>query len=153
MESKVILVTGASRGIGRQIAKDLACAGNIVIANYFKSDECAKSLLEEVNKSNLEIYKADVSKRAEVKNMIQYIIEKYKKIDVIINNAGISQFKLFTDITDDDWQTMINTNLYSTSPRWMTGLSSLTENGRSRRMLREKSRILFPYLTTRHILS
>lgn len=108
----VILVTGASRGIGREIAKSLAEKGNKVIANYNKSENQAKSLQEE--NENIDIYKADVSKRDEVKNMVEYAINKYGKIDVLINNAGIAESKLFTDVTDEDWQKIINNNLYST---------------------------------------
>ena len=107
----IILVTGASRGIGREIAKNLAIKGNKVIANYNKSEEAAQSLQKE--NENIEIYKADVSKRDEVKNMVEYVLKKYGKIDVLVNNAGISENKLFTDVTDEDWQKMINTNLYS----------------------------------------
>lgn len=108
---KVILVTGASRGIGRTIAKELANDGNKVIANYLNSEDAAQSLKAECE--NIELYKADVSKRDDVVEMVNYVINKYGKIDVLINNAGISEFKLFTDITDDDWNRMITTNLYS----------------------------------------
>ena len=108
---KIVLVTGASRGIGREIAKELAQKGYKVIANYNKSKEQAEKLKQE--NENIEIYKADVSKRDEVSKMIQDVIKKYGKIDILINNAGISQEKLFTDVTDEDWNTMINTNLYS----------------------------------------
>ena len=107
----VILVTGASRGIGREIAKCQALNGNVVIANYNKSEEQARTLQNE-NK-NIEIYKADVSKRDEVKTMVEYVINKYGKIDVLINNAGISEKKLFTEVTDEEWQKIINNNLYS----------------------------------------
>jgi len=107
----VILVTGASRGIGREIARSLAQNGNKVIANYNKSEEQAQSLKKE--NENIDIYKADVSKREEVKQMVEYVINKYGKIDVLINNAGISENKLFTEVTDEDWQKVINTNLYS----------------------------------------
>lgn len=107
----IVLVTGASRGIGREIARSLAEKGNKVIANYNKSEEHAQSLLKE--NENIDIYKADVSKREEVKHMIEYTINKYGKIDVLINNAGISENKLFTDVTDEDWQKIINNNLYS----------------------------------------
>ena len=108
---KIVLVTGASRGIGREIAEELAQKGYKVIANYNKSREEAEKLQQE-NK-NVEIYKADVSKREEVSKMVQEVIKKYGKIDILINNAGISQEKLFTDVTDEDWNTMINNNLYS----------------------------------------
>lgn len=108
---KVVLVTGASRGIGRKIAIDLSQKGYKVIANYNKSEEQAQKLKEE--NPNIEIYKADVSKREEVKSMIEYIIKKYQKIDILINNAGISKSNVFTDVTDDEWNTLIKNNLYS----------------------------------------
>ena len=107
----IALVTGASRGIGREITKRLAQKGIKVIANYNKSEEQAQ-MLQKKN-DNIEIYKADVSKREEVHNMINYILNKYGRIDILINNAGIAESKMFTDITDKDWNNIINTNLYS----------------------------------------
>lgn len=107
----VVLITGASRGIGRDIARVLAKNGNNVIANYNKSEQQAIELQKE--SENIEIYKADVTKREEVHKMIETIIKEHNKIDVLINNAGISDSKLFTDVTDQDWSRMINTNLYS----------------------------------------
>ena len=108
---KVVLVTGASRGIGRKIASDLSQKGYKVIANYNKSEEQAQKLKEE--NPNIEIYKADVSKREEVKSMIEDIIKKYQKIDILINNAGISKSNVFTDVTDEEWDILIKSNLYS----------------------------------------
>ena len=86
-----------------------------MIANYNQSEEKAIQLKVELEKENIfiDIYKADVSKREEVKEMIQYVIQKYGKIDVLINNAGISQEKLFQDITDEDWDNVMKVNLYS----------------------------------------
>ena len=113
--SKVIIITGASRGIGRETAKLLARNGNIVIANYNKSEEKAKELQEELKKENIniDIYKADVSKREECKALVEYAIEKYKHIDVLVNNAGISIWGQFTDLTDTEIDEIIRTNLYS----------------------------------------
>ena len=85
---KVIIVTGASRGIGRAIA-------------------------EELSRDNIVIFKADVSNRMEVKSLVNYVLDKYGKVDVLVNNAGIAQEKLFQDITDDDWDNVIKSNLYS----------------------------------------
>lgn len=111
MSQKVAIVTGASRGIGRSIAKSLAKKDYIVIANYNKSEKEAIELKNEFN--NIDIFKADVSKREEVKILVEYTLNKYGKIDVLVNNAGIDNEKLFQDITDEDWQNVINTNLYS----------------------------------------
>ena len=130
MFEKVALVTGSSRGIGREIALELARSGYTVIANYNKSTSQAESLQQIAKESNLnlEIFKADVSKRDEVKNMIEYILNKYKKIDVLINNAGISSFNMFTDISDQEWQKVINTNLYSAFCVTQEALSSMVHN-------------------------
>ena len=112
---QVALVTGASRGIGREIAKSLAKQNIKVIANYNNSEEKAIELKKELEAEGIEIdiVKADVSKREEIKNLVKYAIENYGKIDILINNAGISEYKLFTDETDEDWNKVINTNLYS----------------------------------------
>lgn len=112
---KIVIITGASRGIGREIAKRLARKGLKVIANYNKSEEAAKELKNELEQEGIEIdiVKADVSKREEAKKLAKYTLDKYGKIDILINNAGISEYKLFTDETDEDWNKIINTNLYS----------------------------------------
>lgn len=112
---KVAIVTGASRGIGREIAKYLARDNIKVIANYNKSKEKAIGLKEELKKENIDIdiFKADVSKREGAKELANYAIKKYGKVDILINNAGISEYKIFTEETDEDWEKVINTNLYS----------------------------------------
>lgn len=111
--NKVVIVTGGSRGIGANIVRELASSGDNVILNYNKSEEAAKAIQEELTVSgkNVDIFKADITKREEVKALIDFAINKYGKIDVLINNAGISQIKLFTDLTDEDWNNMLQTNL------------------------------------------
>lgn len=128
--NKVILVTGASRGIGRATAKLLAQYGYIVIANYHNSVDSAKQLQKELKHENIEIdiFKADVSKRVEVKSLIHYVINKYGKIDVLINNAGIDQEKMFQDITDEDWNKIININLYSVFCTTQEALPNMLKN-------------------------
>lgn len=111
MDKKIVIVTGASRGIGRAIAIELAKNNCIVIANYNKSEDAAKSLKNQ--NENIDIYKADVSKRIEVRGLIEYAISKYGRIDVLVNNAGIDQEKMFQDITDEEWREVIDVNLYS----------------------------------------
>ena len=109
--NKVVVVTGSSRGIGANIVKTLAKKGYRVILNYNKSENYAQNVQKEL--INVDIFKADVSKKAEAVSLINFAIEKYGKTDVLINNAGISQSKLFTDLTDEDWNNIINSNLNS----------------------------------------
>lgn len=112
---KVAIITGASRGIGRACAELLARSGIKVVANYNNSEFEANDLKERLAKEGIyiDVFKADVSKREEVKNMANFVFNKYGKVNILINNAGISQTKLFTCLTDEDWQNMINTNLNS----------------------------------------
>lgn len=113
MENKIILVTGGSRGIGAEIVKNIATINNNVILNYNNSQKDAENIKASLEKNgiNIDIFKADIKDRNQVKQLINFCIEKYGKIDVLINNAGISQSKLFTDITDEDWNNMLQTNL------------------------------------------
>lgn len=113
--NKVVIVTGASRGIGKNIAETLARKGLIVVANYNKSeDEAIKFQKELANEGvYIDICKTDVSKREDVKKLVEYTIQKYNKIDVLVNNAGIDKIKMFIDLTDQDWNEIINNNLNS----------------------------------------
>lgn len=113
--NKVIVVTGGSKGIGAAIVRLLANEGYKVVLNYNQSKEAAENIKRELKNQGkeIDIFKADVSKRKEARDLIKFAIEKYKKIDVLINNAGIAQEKLFTEITDEDWNKMIQTNLNS----------------------------------------
>ena len=113
--NKVVVVTGGSRGIGAQIVKTLANENYKVILNYNNSKEQAEKIQQELLElgKEIEIIKADVSKKEEAEKLIQFAINKFNKIDILINNAGISQEGLFTDVTEEEWQKIINTNLNS----------------------------------------
>lgn len=112
---KTVIVTGGSRGIGAAIVKELAKENYNVVLNYNKSEVAAKQIQREFEEQgiNIEIYQADVSKREEVKTMVEYVVNKYGKIDVLVNNAGISFVKMFTEMKDEEWNYVINNNLYS----------------------------------------
>lgn len=112
---KNIVVTGGSRGIGKCLVENLAREGNNVILNYNKSEKQAKKIQNDLREEGIviEIFKADVSKREEVKKLVEFALEKMKTIDVLINNAGIAKIQMFQDVTDDDWNEIIDTNLKS----------------------------------------
>ncbi len=114
-QEKVIIVTGGSRGIGEEIVRELAREKYNIVLNYNKTEKNAEKIQQELEEQgrDISIYKADVTKREEVRKLINYTIEKYGRIDVLINNAGISQTKVFNDITDKDWNNMLQTNLTS----------------------------------------
>lgn len=112
---KNIIVTGGSRGIGKCLVENLAKEGNNVLLNYNKSEKQAKKIQNDLKEDGIiiEIFKADVSRKQEVKQMVDFAIQKWGKIDVLINNAGIAKLQMFQDITEEDWDETINTNLKS----------------------------------------
>ena len=105
---KTVLITGASHGIGKAIAKEFAQNGYKVVINYNSSKQEAEELVKEIN--GLAI-KADVSKENEVEQMFELVKQKFGKIDVLVNNAGVALKKMICDTTLEDWQRVININL------------------------------------------
>ena len=106
---KNVLITGASNGIGRETAKLFASKGFNVFANYNTDEKNALSLSEEFN--NIKIIKADISDKRNVDDMFSQINSCCNGIDILINNAGIAQQKLFTDISEEEWDKMFNVNI------------------------------------------
>ncbi|PKM89286.1 MAG: beta-ketoacyl-ACP reductase [Firmicutes bacterium HGW-Firmicutes-12] len=113
LENQVALVTGASRGIGRQAALKLAGEGAKVIINYQGNDEAAKETLDLVCEmgGSGELAKADVTSSEQVEELIKKIMDRYGKIDILINNAGITRDGLLMRMKDEDWEKVISTNL------------------------------------------
>ena len=130
--NKTAIITGAAKGIGRAIAKDFAMSGYNVCINYNTSEKEAKQLCEELKKNgcNVIIYKADVTNREEVDKMGDYVLGTYRKVDVLINNAGISDYKLFIDLTQEDMQRMLNVNI--------TGVFNTTQSVLNKCMISRK---------------
>ena len=110
-----ILITGSAKGIGRAIAYEVAKSNNTLLLHYNKSEKEAMELTNELKNKGVKVftYKADLTNQDEVKKMVEYFLECVNHIDVLINNAGISQIKVFTDITLGDWQKMMDTNINS----------------------------------------
>lgn len=115
MNRKTAIVTGGSRGIGRSISENLAREGYNVVINYRSSEQNAEELKERLLSEgfSVDIFRADVSVACEAESLIEFAKMRFGGLDVLVNNAGIAEIKLFTDITDEDWDKMIRTNLNS----------------------------------------
>ena len=116
MNGKVALVTGASRGIGRAVAMELAKNGVNLIINYSGSEEAAKEVLKDVTQLGIQayIYKANVGNYKECAAMVEFAIEKFSKIDILVNNAGITKDMLLMRMSEEQFDDVININLKGT---------------------------------------
>lgn len=112
LKNKVALVTGARRGIGRGIALTLAKAGAKVIVTDIDEKEC-KVVVEEIKKAGGEAIakKVDVTNKKEIDEAIKAAVEKFGKLDILVNNAGICPLKPFLEITEEDWDRVLDINL------------------------------------------
>ncbi len=115
MSEKLALVTGGSRGIGKACAMELAKAGYDVVINYAGNVDAANKTVEEIKALGVDAaaYKFDVSNAEQVNAGIAEIVEKFGRIDVLVNNAGITRDGLFMRMSEENWNAVINTNLSS----------------------------------------
>ncbi len=115
LEGRVALVTGASRGIGRAIARELAERGAIVVINFFNSLVRAQELRDDIKSCGGEssLMQGDVSNRQEARRVINKLLEIYGRLDILVNNAGITRDRSIRKMTDSDWLDVIETNLNS----------------------------------------
>jgi glucose 1-dehydrogenase len=114
LKDKVVLITGANSGIGRGIAERFAAEGAHVAVNYLPHGDSAAVAEAEVaafGPTGIAV-PGDVSQRADVERMVAQVVEKFGRLDVAINNAGIEIKKGILDVTDDEWNKVINVNLY-----------------------------------------
>lgn len=111
--SKSALVTGASRGIGRSIALQLAEEGYNVAVNYAGNKDKAEAVVEEIKDKGVEAFaiQANVANPDEVKDMIQEVVKQFGSLDVLVNNAGITRDNLLMRMKEQEWDDVINTNL------------------------------------------
>ncbi|MBA2712456.1 MAG: SDR family NAD(P)-dependent oxidoreductase, partial [Rubrobacteraceae bacterium] len=105
LREAVVVVTGASRGLGRAIAEELAGGGAKVVVNYSQSKEPAEELVEQISESGGEAIavQADVSDAEQAQNLIDQAIEKFNRVDVLINNAGINIDRTLKKLSVEDW--------------------------------------------------
>ncbi|MGX5609286.1 3-oxoacyl-[acyl-carrier-protein] reductase [Bacillus cereus] len=113
LEHKVAIVTGASRGIGKAIALELARNGLDVVINYSGNEEAAKNVAKEVEKLGRKalVIKANVAVVSEVEEMFKETISAFGKVDILVNNAGITRDNLMMRMKEEEWDAVINTNL------------------------------------------
>ncbi len=113
LKNKVAVVTGASKGIGADIAKGLAAEGAAVVVNYASSKEGAERVVEEIKAKNGKAIavQADVAKETDVKRLFDETAKAFGQVDILVNNAGIYQFTPLDDITEEQFHRMFNTNV------------------------------------------
>lgn len=131
-EGKTAIVTGASRGIGREIALQLAKEGARVAINYSGSKDKADEVVQRIKDIGGEAFaiQADVSNSDSVKNMVEMTIETFGSIDILVNNAGITKDNLLVRMKEDEWDDVININLKGVF---------LCTKGVSRQMMRQRA--------------
>lgn len=115
LEGKVAVVTGASRGIGRAIAEDLASNGAVVVINYNASADAANEVVEaiKVNGGEALAVQADVSSFDAAETLIKTAIDTYGHVDILVNNAGTTRDTLLMTMKEDQWDAVLDTNLKS----------------------------------------
>ena len=146
LTEKVILVTGASRGIGAAVAKKLASEGAKVIINYAGGLEAAEQTVNEIKQQGGDAIalQADVSKAEEVKALFDNAIAHYGKIDVLVNNAGIMITKLLKDTTDEDFTRQFDINVRGTFNTLREAATKLANNGSVINFSSTTTRVMMP---------
>ncbi len=113
LTSRVALVTGASRGIGRAIAEALGRAGAAVCVNYRSHFAAAKETLATIEQAGGQgfVYPADVANPVEVHGMVDAVVARYGQLDILVNNAGLTRDRLLVEMDEGDWEAVLRTNL------------------------------------------
>ncbi|ABZ75967.1 short-chain dehydrogenase/reductase SDR [Shewanella halifaxensis HAW-EB4] len=113
LAGKVAVITGSSRGIGAAIAQEYCAQGAKVVINYVHSEAQAQALADKLNQDghNAIAIKADVTERAEIKQLFEQAVAAFGKIDILVNNAGINKRGWFDEVTDEAWDEIMGVNL------------------------------------------
>ncbi len=115
LDGQVAIVTGASRGIGSAVAKELAKHGASVVVNYYQSEDQANALVKEITADGSQAIavRAGVGHPDDVKKLVEKTIEEYERIDILVNNAGVNRDRTIRRMSAEEWQEVINTDLNS----------------------------------------
>lgn len=146
LKDKIILVTGSSRGIGAEIARQLAAAGAKVIVNYAGGKDAAWQVVDNIKQQGGDAIalQADVSKSSEVKALFDAAIAHYGRIDVLVNNAGIMITKLIKDTSDEDFSRQFDINVRGTFNTMREAAARLADNGSIINFSTSVNRIMLP---------
>lgn len=150
LSQKVILITGASRGIGATIAKALAREGARVIVNYAGGKDAAEQVVADIKNEGGDAIaiQADVTKTSDVKSLFDNAIAHYGRIDVLINNAGIMITKLLKDTTDEDFDRHFDINVKGTFNTMREAATKLADNGTIINISTSVNRLMMPGYST-----
>jgi len=150
LTGKVILVTGASKGIGAAIAQNVASEGAKVIVNYAGSKDAAEAVVKDIKNRGGDAIavQADVSNASDVKTLFDAAINQYGRIDVLINNAGVMITKLLKDTTDEDFDRQFSTNVKGTFNTLREAATRLADNGSIINFSTTVNRVMIPTYAT-----
>ena len=146
LENKVIIVTGSSRGIGKEVAILLAENGAKLVVNHSNSAEEAQGTADTITKNGGEaiVIKADVSKRQEVTELFEQAIAHYGKVDVLVNNAGVMTSKPLKDYTEEEYDNIFNVNVRGIFNTLQEADRSLADNGNIINFSSSTAKLMFP---------
>lgn len=146
LKNKTAIVTGSSRGLGKTIAKLLAFNGANVIINYSSNENQAKEVVSEIIQSGGQAYaiQADISNPVEITKLFDQTIEKYGKIDIVINNAGIMITKFTKDTSEEDFDKTFSINTKSVFFSMKESATKMADNGRIINISSSVTRVMFP---------
>ena len=132
LKGKVAIITGASRGIGQVVAEQLANLGAKVVVNYTSSTKKAQDVVDDINRKGGEALaiQADLSKVSGVEALFTKTIEAFKKVDILINNAGVSIYKAIHEVTEDDFDKQFNLNVKGTYFACQQAMKYMEKKGR-----------------------
>lgn len=146
LQDKVAVITGASRGIGAEIALTLAHAGAKVIVNYARDQQAASRICTEITDAGGECLaiKADVSQAVAVRRLFDETLNHFGQIDILVNNAGILTFKQIAEISDEEFDRIVDINLKSVFYALREAATRLSDNGRIVNISSTVTRLMLP---------
>lgn len=146
LQDKVAIITGSSRGIGAEIARTLAGAGAKVVINYVARQQDAEMVCAAITAAGGEALavRADVSKPAEVRRLFDAAIERYARVDILINNAGVLLYKKIADTGDEEFDQILSSNVKSVFYALREAAIRLTDGGRIVSLSSTVTRLMLP---------